>query len=229
MTSSSATPPSLVLRAGLRGSKDPRANRTRQQIVAAVSTLAHDDAASIGVAEIIAAAGVSRTSFYAHFAGLDELSLYIFELTFQGLNEGSPEEPAPGDPTEVMDLTSFMGRIVDHYVENRVLYSAVLSASISFDLVTDAISLLTTRILSLMENHLAPPGAERAIVATSLAAATNGLLNAWLRGDLDATPPQLTEELTRLLPSWCRPGDPEEISLARAASPPPCQSRGRSR
>ncbi|MGO4689224.1 hypothetical protein [Glaciibacter sp. 2TAF33] len=97
-----------------------------------------------------------------------------------------------------------MGRIVDHYVENRVLYSAVLSASISFDLVTAAISLLTTRILSLMKHFPAPQGAKPEIVATSVAAATNGLLNAWLRGDLDATPAQLTEELTRLLPSWCR-------------------------
>lgn len=220
MTSSGAASPSLVLRAGLRRSKDPRAIRTRQQIVNAVSTLAHDDAATIGIAEIIAAAGVSRTSFYAHFAGLDELALYIFELAFQRLDEDSPEEPTPGSPTEVVGLTSFMGRVVEHYVENRVLYSAVLAASISFDLVTDAITLLTTRILSLMKNHLAPQGTTPAIVATALASATNGLLSAWLRGDLDATPKQLTEELTRLLPPWCQPGDPEENSPARAASPP---------
>jgi AcrR family transcriptional regulator len=52
---------------------DPRPARTRAAIYAAVAELTREPGQDISVNAIIRASGVSRSGFYAHFTGLDDL------------------------------------------------------------------------------------------------------------------------------------------------------------
>lgn len=75
---------------------DPRGQRSRNVIANALRRLLVSQSFDqITVSDIVAAAGVNRSSFYAHFADKDELACHLLDPVIQGLaNSVSPRRCA---------------------------------------------------------------------------------------------------------------------------------------
>jgi AcrR family transcriptional regulator len=73
---------------------DPRIVRSRAQLVDALGTLLRSrDARDVSVSALCAEAGVSRPTFYQHFAGVDDVAVAGVERRFAGLRAGLADGP----------------------------------------------------------------------------------------------------------------------------------------
>ncbi|GAA1780193.1 TetR/AcrR family transcriptional regulator [Nocardioides hankookensis] len=73
---------------------DPRATRSRTQLTDALGDLLRcQDAGAISVSALCAAAGVSRPTFYQHFATIDEVAVASVERRFVRLRAELPDGP----------------------------------------------------------------------------------------------------------------------------------------
>lgn len=73
---------------------DPRVERSRAQLVEALGTLlSTTEARDISVSALCAQAGVSRPTFYQHFASIDEVAVAGIERRFTELRADLPDGP----------------------------------------------------------------------------------------------------------------------------------------
>lgn len=195
-----ATNASLAeVRGGLRSSVDPRVAKTRQRISAAVSQLSAGGR-EITVSAIVAAAGVSRATFYTHFADLEELALWLQEEAFAAIAEAAFDTDS-GDPTAVM-LES-QRRLVHYYSEHRSLYSAVFRLPVARGAQGHTAQVMARGIRA----HIdllggAPAGLDADLSALYIANAATGLIVAWVLGEVDVDSEVLALHLLELMPLW---------------------------
>lgn len=169
---------SLVsVRLTTRESLDPRATRTLRSIVDAVHDLAHEGATMIKVTDVIQRARIGKTTFYSHFSGIEELALHVF---LESLGDSADHEK-----------TLTVEEIVEHYDENRVLYSTVLAAPKNAKITATAIRIFADRIDLCGAEKSDSAHVQHEIVA----AAILGTMNAWVRGELPASKAQLVATL----------------------------------
>jgi AcrR family transcriptional regulator len=185
-------------RLSLQHSNDPRAARTRARIADAVHELSLSGG-EISVTSIARTAGISRASFYSHYASVDELAntlrrdaiLFIGELYLVERNRTTAA------------LIRSQERIVAHVAEHRALYRAVAALPASRDTHLLSVRAFARVIERAMSGHIAAPeGLDVPAVALYIASATNGMLDSWIAGELDLTEAELVDHLTRLLPPW---------------------------
>lgn len=181
-------------------SRDPRVARTRRSIVDAVHSLARDGATSIGVADIVRTAGISKATLYTHFAGLDQLALYIFEEAIGTMT--TPVAHAGGKASTREHVRHFVAQLVAHYVDNRVFYSAVLAMPVSLEVNSRAVDWIAAALIEWMRDLPAPAGLIPDVVAVYTGSAIVGMLDAWTRHEVELTPEQATAHLLRLMPDW---------------------------
>lgn len=195
---SSDESPNEAIRRTLRTSGDPRVARTRSAIVAAVHALSDSDD-DISVAAVVRTAGISRASFYSHFAGLDELAHALMRDAFSSIGAQWADET--GDPTAA--IRRAQRRLVDHFVENRGLYAAVAALPISKEAHLANARAMAAVIEQTLRAHPQRP-ADLAVeaVARYIAGAAYGLIDAWLTGEVVLEDGALVEHLVRLLPPW---------------------------
>ena len=190
--------PTEAIRRTLGTSSDPRVGRTRAAVAAAVHELS-EASAEISVAAIVRASGISRASFYAHYAGLDELANALTRDAFANILD--LWEVDPGDPGEAMYRSQ--RRLVDHYVDNRGLYTAIAAMPVSREAYLANVRMLAAIIEAALQTHPQRP-ADLDVEATAryIAGAAYGLIDAWLTGDVSIDDDSLVEHLARLLPPW---------------------------
>lgn len=198
-----------AVRTALGTSIDPRPSRTRRAIVAAATKLvAQGD--EITVAAIVSASGVSRSSFYSHFGCLDELAAYLSRQAFERIAQAYLQADETDSP--LIALREGYASLVEHWVGNRELYEAAASITQTRDSYLRAVA----EMAAVMENVLRsspglPPGVDPALASRFLALATYGLLDAWVRGEIEASAQQLTDQLIALTPAWLSsPALPDE-------------------
>ncbi|WP_440710742.1 TetR/AcrR family transcriptional regulator [Herbiconiux sp. YIM B11900] len=188
-----------AIRSSLEGSDDPRVARTRSGILEAVRALS-EAGEELSAAAIARAAGISRASFYAHYAGLDDLANSLRRDAFRVIAELYDGEVLR---TGADALKASQDRLVAHFAENRGLYAAVSALPVSKQsYLADVRAMAAVIERELAEHPAFPDGLDPVATARYVAGAAYGLLDAWIAEEVDLTEPQLVEHLLRLLPSW---------------------------
>jgi len=187
------------LRGDLSDSTDPRVARTRDALFAAVHRLAAQGSTEFGVSDIVREAGVSRSSFYSHFASLQDLAAQLQKRAFEDI--AAQERSERGSPDS---MRASQERLVAHYAENRILYATVLALPLSHEAHTSAATTMATLIEERLAETDIPAGVVPALASTYIANAAIGLLIAWVRGDVTATSPEIVDHLLALMPTWLR-------------------------
>jgi AcrR family transcriptional regulator len=182
----------------LESSSDPRVARTRDAIAEAVRSLT-EQGDVVSVAAIVRTAGISRASFYSHYGGLDELALAMTREAFVAIADSWSRDHE--DPVAALRLSQ--RRLVDHYVDNLALYSAVAALPVSKEAYLSAVRAMAAIIEITIADHPArPPELDSEATARYIASAASGLIDAWLAGDAGIDDDALVEHLIRLLPPW---------------------------
>jgi AcrR family transcriptional regulator len=193
-------PSSQAVRASRGASQDPRPSRTKKAIVDAVTKLAAQGK-EITVSEIVSVSGVSKSSFYSHFSSLDELAAFISRQAFAHIAQVYLHRNADG--ALAIALHEGYGSLVEHWVSNRELYAAAAAITQTRDSYLQAVSDMAAVMESVLRaSPTCPPEVDPGLAARFLALATYGLLDAWVREDVVASPQQLSDQLIALTPAW---------------------------
>lgn len=183
-------------------SPDPRAERTRRDIVAAVERLMTEHTTAVTVSEIAKAAGVSRSSFYAHFPSLDALAAEYLVRQFDSIGATSVdlrrEDLLPAGSAARMGYR----RLIEHMVEHYPFYSNVLELPLGRSVYDRIAEAYAARLRESMELLPVPFGVDPAIVATYIAGGALTLISAWMGGALDISDDELVDQLVLQLPAW---------------------------
>ena len=198
-----------------RTTPDPRAERTRQLIFTAIRTLIADQSTTVSVPDIVRIAGISRSSFYAHFASLDVLAAEYLRAQFTdfdsahlrnglGAGENTAGENTAGENTAGENAARVgYARLVAHMVENFPLYATVLALPLTrsaYDQIVDAYA--TQMLESVLIPDSVPHDVNVELVTTYVAGGALTLISAWMRGQLDVSDDDLVDQLVALLPAW---------------------------
>lgn len=186
--------------------EDPRPARTRAAIYEAVADLTTDPDADVSVNAILRASGVSRSGFYAHFAGLEDLLVGMLSDAFRDISvmysAASQDVEADGDSTAriaqeqlvafVSDRRKFFRASLDWPVGSRAHETIVQAYARGMRDAIDA------------RGGAAPQGVDADDLATFLAGGSVALLTKWIREEDDDFTPQnvVVERLLAVMPDW---------------------------
>jgi len=157
-------------------------------------------AEGIAVSDIVREAGISRSSFYAHF---EDAAAVASALLREDLVVADVAESDADDRTGSIALRRGYGRLVDRLVD-RHAFHARLRARASARVASDDAVLET--VLALHREVLArahvPASVDSELTATFAAGGVLAVVGAWLAGSLDGTDEELVDHLVALLPPW---------------------------
>lgn len=187
---------------------DPRAERTRHLIFGAVAQLMSIGAVNASVMDIVRGAGVSRSSFYAHFSSLDDVASELVRTQFAHIEPVAPDSVAPALPGESAAggrraARAGYTRLVEHLVSHFALYSRVLELPLTRSTYDGLVRDYSRRVVeTAVTTESVPEGTNAHMAATYSAAGTLGLITSWMGGDFEASSDEIVEELVTLLPTW---------------------------
>jgi AcrR family transcriptional regulator len=181
---------------------DPRPARTRAAIYAAVAELTREPGQDISVNAIIHASGVSRSGFYAHFTGLDDLVVAMLSDAYRDIaatySDASTTDPAQAARHSTEQLVAFISErhaflrmSLDWPVGSRA-HEVIIQAYA--DGVHDAID---------ARGDAAPAGVNIDDLAVFIAGGVVAVLTRWIREE-DETVPQsaIVDRLLAVMPDW---------------------------
>ncbi|PPI28435.1 TetR/AcrR family transcriptional regulator [Rathayibacter sp. AY1B5] len=186
------------------GSADPRARRTRRRVFDAVERLVMQSdgerAEGIAVSDIVREAGISRSSFYAHFddaAGVAS-ALLRQDLAVADVAEGDPADRCGADALQ-RGYSRLVERLVDRHAFHARLRARASARVASDDAVLDTALALHREVLARVD---VPASVDPELTAVFAAGGVLSVVGAWLAGSLDGTDEELVEHLVALLPAW---------------------------
>lgn len=203
-------PPASFMRQG--NPDDPRSTRTRETLIATYERQLATGSRTRSVAALTRAAGVSRSAFYHHFEGVEDLGVAALRQFLDGFgstpptnagagaDSGDSAEPKISSPAtgtaSIEDLVEYIGR-------HRALCATVLNAdempSAYMELTSALIEHLTSAISEICrEASVAPSQA-----ATFLVGGIMSVLAAWLSNPGE-TPEGVSSTIHSMLPDWMR-------------------------
>lgn len=167
---------------------DPRARRTREAIVAGFAELAFRQRYdTIRTADLIALAGVGRSTFYEHFRGKDEVLLAAVGPILQPLAGA-----ALGRASKVQ-----VRAMLEHVWQQRGFARIILGGGTGMKLQRRLAAMIEARLGAVPE--AVPP----AMVAMAAAAAQLTMLRMWIAGEAACPPADLAAQMlacARLVP-----------------------------
>ncbi len=162
-------------------STDQRAVRTRQAILEAFVGLVMDRRYDmILIADLVAAAGVGRATFYEHFHSKDDILLAAMEPILLALATAASGRAA----------RPYVHGMIGHLWERRSLGRTILNSS--------AGPIVQRRLAEIIQPHVeraAPTGMASSIRATGIAAAQIAMLRSWLTGEASSTAEEMTDRM----------------------------------
>jgi AcrR family transcriptional regulator len=196
-----ASPGPDEIRQTTRASNDPRAVRTRGAITAAVHSLIAEGEPSPSVSQIVRRAGVSRSSFYAQFANLDQLAAAVFSQAFTEIESASIAARATVAAAGPETTWQAVERLVRHVDAHRDFYSRGFPATVAgHDEVIGALAAQLRASIPLVSSP--PPGVSVEATAMWIAGGKLAVLRSWLTGQLAGSVEDITGQIMALLPGW---------------------------
>ncbi|WP_327145441.1 TetR/AcrR family transcriptional regulator [Nocardia sp. NBC_01327] len=194
-------PPAVFMREG--NAMDPRSVRTRQQLLAAFERQLETGEIAPTVSSLAREAGVSRSAFYKHFTGADEVGVAAFRAIlddFEPLGGGR----ANADIAPEMATAASFEELFVHLGRHRRLCSAVLIADVQVPVLAELGTTLVEHLAEAIGRVGAKPeGLDPAQAATFLVGGILGLFLAWLQ-DSDHDADGLASVVASMLPDWLR-------------------------
>lgn len=180
---------------------DPRPERTRQAIFQAVRALSQEQEEPLAVGAVAHAAGISRTSFYAHFAAIEEVAvaMIVEDMRVSGWNDHSPDEG--GFSASIAQVQGFLELVA----ERRQFYRCALFGSAS----ARARDLLVNEAEAHIDRKRfpAPSGVDATAATRFIAGGSVTLVLDWLSTDNPVPARELAHLVIALMPSWYTEGD----------------------
>ena len=166
------------------GDLDQRTRQTRTALFEAFAALvlerAYDD---IRVADIIAKAGVSRSTFYQHYRNKDDILAGTMSGIFSVLADAASNR---GDPIAIL-------AILQHWWTNRTVARVILNGPAYRRLARDLAACIDERLQESTPAEVEP--VTQRLRAVQLAEGFLGLIRAWLSGEVKCR----EEDLAKLL------------------------------
>lgn len=187
---------------------DPRAARTRDQIVAACGALL-DAGESVSVTAICARAGVGRSTFYTHFATVGEVAIAAVDRIF--------DEVARRDIERRSDPRLLRAAITRTGLHELITALRTEQRYVRYIRSTPAIERVRERIAEELSRHVRStilaqrPDASDAYLRTVgefIAGGAVSVLLAWLDDPEGRTEDELVETIVSILPTWLA-GEPQ--------------------
>ncbi|GAA4175440.1 TetR/AcrR family transcriptional regulator [Gryllotalpicola koreensis] len=192
------------------GADDPRAARSKRALITAATELLDEhDLSELSITQVVAAAGVTRPTFYQHFGDLAELARAAAVTRLN--DEFERHEPAPPSAGDWLERVEPVVRgLLEHLASHRGFYRRVLHGPRSGAAVNAAVDLVARRILerSPLLQGVADPQSEE--IRDSVVIMSGGivwLLSGWLgtpltgRDSVAAMAHRISVQLVRLSPS----------------------------
>jgi len=185
---------------------DPRAARSKRALIAAATALLDaNDLDELSITQVVAAAGVTRPTFYQHFGDLAELARAAAVARLD--EEFTRHEPASPSASDVTRVEPVVRELLEHLAAHRDFYRRVLHGPRSGAAVNAAVDLVARRILerSPLLQSVAEPDTEE--VRDGVVIVSGGivwLLSGWLgtrltgRDSVEAMAHRITVQLMRL-------------------------------
>ncbi|WP_447764355.1 TetR/AcrR family transcriptional regulator [Sphingopyxis panaciterrae] len=160
---------------------DPRALRTRKAILDAFTGLVNERRyETIRIADLVAAAGVGRATFYEHFRGKSDVLLSAMEPVLLALSTAASGRAA----------RSYVKAMVSHLWDRRSLGRTILNSATG--------PIVQRRLAEMIGSHLervSRAGVASSIRATGIAAAQIAMLRSWLTGEASGTVDEMTDRM----------------------------------
>jgi AcrR family transcriptional regulator len=180
---------------------DPRAQRSRQALEAALlARVEAEDLARISISDITKRAGVSRSTFYEHYADVHDLAASACTEIFDQLVSNLPL----ADPQLIHAQRPDANPVVPlfrHFAEHARLYRSLLGPDGSARVINHVLHRMRVRTGENLRMAAPADQPENAFdaEATLIAGALLGTVVDWLRNDGPGTPEQLAETVWPLL------------------------------
>ncbi|MCP1415729.1 TetR/AcrR family transcriptional regulator [Paenarthrobacter sp. A20] len=211
-------PPAVFMREG--NAEDPRSVRTRKLLLDAFERQLDIGQPAPTVASLVHEAGVSRSSFYKHFTGAENVGVAAFRELLDAFHPAADHSQQPPSSSTQVSL----GELFEHLGQHRILCSAVLipdtQAPALLELRTTLISHLTEAIDSVNDK---PAELDAKEAATFFVGGILSLLLDWLQRPTQ-TATDLATVAGRMLPEWLRDVRPLEAPILGLTSSPREQS-----
>jgi len=201
----------MKLRQTLRESSDPRTERTRVAVLEAVEAL-HSQGLRVTVAALVREAGISRSGFYAHFSGLDDVASALLHDSLSEIASDYEATMGTSPAQSAHAMHEAQRRLVAHFAHNRALYLAVSGLSVSGRTRSDAVRILAEVLVGPVLRHpRRPADADPVLTARYISGAAIALLEAWITGEVEADAETVALHLTRLMPRWFSGIEPDPV------------------
>jgi len=188
---------------------DPRIERTRTAIVSALRTLLHEGRTGLSVREVVAAAQVSRASFYLHFSGVEQVALVLLRETFEQLRTAYVAERRELGQRTDHSVRAGQQRLADAFWEQRALLGPLMESNFCGAAYSDMVRSFAHMLETLFTSEPArvPTVLDPSITSVALSHLLIGLLTDWVTGRMDAPKEQIVDHMVALLPSWATQPD----------------------
>lgn len=182
---------------------DPRPERTRRLLADALGSITAEGTADPSVTDIVARAGVNRSSFYAHFSTTGELALYALREVFETISRADFTLRTSAGVTGKSAAWKALASVVDHASGHAALLR-MYTVSAPGETGLAAIAALLARNIADFTSAFAPElsAAESQATAIYVSHGLTGLLSAWLSGALECTRDELVDLMVAQLPEY---------------------------
>ena len=198
-------PPAIFMREG--NPDDPRAQRSRRLLLETFEEEIRRGRHPVSGADLVRTAGVSRSTFYSHFADIDEVGVAALRdilFTFHTVAKSD----STGLGTEVTGPTASLRDLFTHLDAHQALCRALLSANGGKPHPAEAE--LRTVLVDHFEASIAALNQALPVDARTTALFVVGGVMTLIMdrlGSASISPAALADEVAALLPSWLRNAD----------------------